>query len=210
MEHPVVHIFSTDLPGEKLRELEALLSDPERERAGQFHFEADRARFVASRGKLRTILGDHLSRSPGSIEFAFGMHGKPVVKGHPDDIEFSLSRSRDVGVVVVAHQRSVGVDIELLRPFDDALQVARNRFRPAEAAAIDSASLFFQLWTRKEAVAKCLGWGLTLPFDVFEVDPSIPPSGRVLVDHQGERSEIQVEALRLDAEGIVGAIARLQ
>jgi 4'-phosphopantetheinyl transferase len=203
---PVLHVFATDLPIGRIAELERLLSPSELTRAGRFHFEAERARFIASHGTLRTLLGHHLSKPPESIEFAHGIHGKPVVAGHPDDIEFSLSRSRELCVVAVTHGSRVGVDIEQVRPLDGALQIARSRFRPVEAAAIDSPVEFFRLWTRKEAAAKCLGWGLALPFDAFEIDPSIPGSERVIVNHQGERNEILVEELGLKAEGVVGAL----
>lgn len=207
---PVLHVSSTDLPPDRIAELEEWLSPAELERARRFHFEADRARFVASHGSLRTILGSHLSRSPAAIEFAFGIHGKPVVRGHPDGIEFSLSRSRDWCVVAVAHATAVGVDIEYVRTLDDALQIARSRFTPSESAAIDSSESFFGLWTRKEAVAKALGWGLTLPFDVFEVNPRMPQPDRVMVDHQGERAEVVVDGLSLQVPGLVGALAQMQ
>jgi 4'-phosphopantetheinyl transferase len=207
---PRLHVFSTDLPAGRIVELEAFLSPLERERAGRFHFEEERARFVVSRGMLRIILGEHLSQSPGSIELAYGLHGKPMVKGHPDDIEFSLSRSRDVCVVAVAHATQIGVDIEAIRPLDDALQIARSRFKPAEAAAIDSNDKFFRLWTRKEAVAKCLGWGLTLPFDVFEVDPAATDPEHLTVEYQGERSAIALSETALDVEGFVGSLAQMR
>ena len=203
-----IHVFPTDVPPGRIAALEGFLSPAELDRARRFHFEADRVRFVASHGQLRAILGEQLSQAPASIEFTYGIHGKPVVKGHPDDIEFSLSRSRDVCVVAVAHATPIGVDIEAVRPLDDALQIARSRFKPAEAAAIDSPDKFFRLWTRKEAVAKCLGWGLTLPFDMFEVDPAMPRAERVTVEHQGERGEIHVEDLDLRVEGFVGALGR--
>ncbi|HKP29213.1 MAG TPA: 4'-phosphopantetheinyl transferase superfamily protein [Gemmatimonadales bacterium] len=158
---------------------------------------------------LRTILGEQLSLPPGSIEFAFGIHGKPVVKGHPDDIQFSLSRSRDLCVVAVAHATPLGVDIEHIRPLDDALQMARSRFKPSESAATFSSETFFKLWTRKEAVAKALGWGLTLPFDAFEVDPGAPASERVTIDHQGERSEVMLSDVALGVDDFAGALAQM-
>jgi len=148
--------------------------------------------------------------SPGSIQFAHGIHGKPVVKGHPDDIAFTLSRSRDRCVVAVAHGREIGVDIEAVRPLDDALQIARSRFTPVEANAIDSPEKFFRLWTRKEAVAKCLGWGLTLPFDVFEVDPGATDPEHLTVQYQGERSDIVLRKAVVEVEGFVGSLAQMR
>jgi 4'-phosphopantetheinyl transferase len=208
--NPAVHVFSTVLPSGRIAELERLLSPLELERAGRFHFEADRGRFVASHGMLRTILGEELSLSPDAIEFAHGIHGKPVVKGHPDDIEFSLSRSRDVGAVAVAHATQIGVDIEAVRPLDDAWQIARSRFKPAESAAIDSPGRFFRLWTRKEAVTKCLGWGLTLAFDVFEVDPAATDPEHLAVEYQGERWDIALSEAALEVDGFVGSLALMR
>jgi 4'-phosphopantetheinyl transferase len=205
---PQLHLFTTDLPESRIAELERLLSPLELERAGRFHFDTDRARFVASRGTLRIILGETLGTTPESIAFAFGIHGKPVVSGRPDGIEFSLSRSQDRCAVVVSHGTPVGIDIEAVRPLDDAVEMAKNRFKPAEAAAIDSSEKFFALWTRKEAVAKALGWGLTLPFDVFEVDARAPTSERVTVDYGGESSEIMLSEAVLDISGFTGALAQ--
>ncbi len=100
------------------------------------------------------------------------------------------------------------MDIEAVRPMDDALSIAKSRFTPAEARAIDSDESFFALWTRKEAVAKCLGWGLSLPFDVFEVaTPVSPDTQRVVVDYQGERSVHWLQPVPLDEAGYVAAIA---
>src|SRR5262245_20914236 len=90
---PTVHVFSTDAPPDQIAELERLLTPAELERAGRFHFEADCVRFVASRGRLRILLGESLGMPPETITFSHGIHGKPVVSGRPDGIEFSLSRS---------------------------------------------------------------------------------------------------------------------
>jgi 4'-phosphopantetheinyl transferase len=111
-------------------------------------------------------------------------------------------------LLAVTEDVEVGVDVERVRPLDDALTIAKNRFTPAEAAAIDSPESFFALWTRKEAVSKCLGWGLSLPFDVFSVAAQ-PGSGpeRIIVEHQGESSTQWIQEVPLDQPGFVAAMA---
>lgn len=204
---PSIHIFRTDIPPGTLAALERLLSPAELERAGRFQFEADRARFVASRGALRTILAGYLATPPRDLEFAAGVHGKPTVRGG-QGVRFSLSRSRNLCLVAVRRGADVGVDLEAVRPVNDALSIAKSRFSPAEAQAIDSDESFFALWTRKEAVAKCLGWGLSLPFDVFEVPaPVSPDPQRVVVAYEGARSVHWLQPVPLDEAGYVASIA---
>ena len=164
---------------------------------------------MASRGTLRLILAGYLGRPPQSIPLAHGVHGKPVIRfAESQGVHFSLSRARDLCLVAVTEGVKVGVDVEEVRPLDDALTIAKNRFTPAEAAAIDSPESFFALWTRKEAVSKCLGWGLSLPFDVFSVaaEPGSGPE-RVIVEHQGESSTQWIQEVPLDQPGFVAAIA---
>src|SRR5688572_13664927 len=204
-----IHLFSTDLDPARIAELEPLLSPAEGERASRFQFEADRARYVASHGTLRLILSEYLDQPADSILFVHGPHGKPALRSALcRGVQFSLSRSRDLCLIAVTDDVPVGVDLEQVRQLDDALTIAKNRFTPAEAAAIDSSGSFFALWTRKEAVSKCPGWGLSLPFDVFSV-AARPGSGpeRVIVEHQGQSSTQWIQEVPLDQPGFVAAIA---
>ena len=203
-----IHLFRTDLPAERMADVGSFLSPREIARAERFRFEADRTRYIASHGILHEILGSYLGRSPGAVSFAYGIHGKPVVDGERGGLEFSLSHSGDLGMVGVARGACIGVDIEAVRPFDEAMEIAKVRFTEAEWAGIDSSNAFFALWTRKEAVAKCMGLGLSLPFDVFEVSPKpAPDPERVIVDWQGERSEQWLRQVPLATGGFVAAVA---
>ena len=75
--------------------------------------------------------------------------------------------------------RAIGVDVEASRPLPDALRIARSHFAPDEAASLEALPLdmreaaFFGLWTRKEAVVKALGVGLSQPLASFSV--AVPP-----------------------------------
>ena len=98
-----------------------VLSPAEWVRAGRFHFERDRERFVAARGLLRTILGRYLELPPRELQFSFGAHGKPALEGVASTLRFNLSHSDDLLLLAVSHAREVGVDVELMRadlPFE--------------------------------------------------------------------------------------------
>lgn len=79
--------------------------------------------------------------------------GRPLVN-HP--VHVSLSHSADFAVAVCA-SRSVGLDIERIRPLADPLVEA------LDADGTDSLSPTLR-WSCKEAVLKCLGVGLRMDF----------------------------------------------
>jgi 4'-phosphopantetheinyl transferase len=157
------------------------LSCDERERAIRFVFDRDRRRFVVGRGALRSILASYLGSSPGSIRFAYGEHGKPMLADatdanatDADSLEFNASGSGDLAVCAVTIGRKLGVDIELCRlPQDET--VLEQCFSPAERHAYSTLSpeekpaAFYRLWTLKEAYLKATGAGLSRPLSSFEV-----------------------------------------
>ena len=67
--------------GEGISEDWSTLSSQERERASRFTHELDRARFVASHGILRAILGSCLGTEPKNVEYCYSSRGKPSLGG---------------------------------------------------------------------------------------------------------------------------------
>src|SRR5262245_7458138 len=59
--------------------LAALLTSDERERAARFVFPRDQARYAATRGRLRVLLGRYLAADPTALRFAYGARGKPAL-----------------------------------------------------------------------------------------------------------------------------------
>jgi 4'-phosphopantetheinyl transferase len=97
------------------------LAPDEKARANRFYFEADRNRYIAGRGLLRTILGSYLQRDPAQIEFVYGPYGKPALKpvqGHKT-LEFNLSHSKDLAVYAFNLNCKLGVDVEYIKPMSD-------------------------------------------------------------------------------------------
>ena len=152
---------------------EALLSPDERARAARFVNPVHAARFAAGRGRLRAALGRVTGRDPASLRFETNPQGKPSL---PDGPEFNLSHSGARAMLAVSDGPEVGVDIEEWRPVEPA--VARRYFTAAERAelaAMEFREGFFRCWTRKEAVIKAVGLGLSMPLGSFDVTLGAAP-----------------------------------
>ena len=154
-------------------DLLSLLNIEEVNRANQFSFERDRQHFILGRGYLRFLLGQYLHMPGSDIAFVYQTHAKPMVSALQNslDLQFNISHTHDFLVIVLSLQHEVGVDIELMRSNIDVLNMAQHSFSAEEYQAIaalpaqQQQELFFQLWTRKEAVLKCLGSGLYHPLE---------------------------------------------
>lgn len=127
--------------------------------------------------KLQNLCTGLLLRAlAGEMPILRGEHGKPYLENGP---HFSLSHGGTLAVLAVSDE-PVGVDVERPRPVKDAL--VRRCVRPEEQGwlAGESSKGFFWLWTRKEAVLKCCGRGLSLSPTAFSVlDSAVPVDGMV-------------------------------
>ena len=149
--------------------LVALLDPHERARLGRFRRPADRARYLAAHALTRRALAVLLGRPAGSFAIdrtcrCGEQHGKPRVPGGP---EFSLTHAGDL-VGVAVHAAPVGLDVERVRDLPDLAGVAAHACSPAEA--VTGAEAFFRLWTRKEALLKTTGRGLSSPMAGITLD----------------------------------------
>jgi 4'-phosphopantetheinyl transferase len=154
-----------------------------------------RRRFVVARGALRVLLGDLLGERPRSIAIEAGASGKPRLAGGGRRLGFNVSHSGDLALICVAEGAEVGVDFERLRPVPDAVAIARRRFAVEEARFVEEGEpadvdrRFLACWTRKEAVAKAVGAGLSFDLRSFTV-PIDEPRGIVSLDAPGgERAQ---------------------
>jgi 4'-phosphopantetheinyl transferase len=143
----------------------SLLSDDERVRASRFFGARDREQFIVGRARLRQILASYLTVPPETIRFSYGKHGKPQLAGYPGAPSFNLSHSGDVAALAVSGCGAVGIDVEQLRPV--GTEIGRRFFTDTENAILARLSgrrrleNFFRCWTRKEALVKADGKGLT-------------------------------------------------
>jgi 4'-phosphopantetheinyl transferase len=193
-----VDLWALDLDGERPSTYQPLLSTDERERAGHFHFERDRHRYIVGRGRLRQLLGQYLDLPPQKITFAYTDHGKPYLPPQPGqpDLRFNISHSQQFAVLAFAWGRRLGVDVEVIRPLTDIADLVRRFFAPAEVAAWETvlpeqqADAFFCGWTRKEAFIKAIGDGLSYPLDQFVVSLH-PDQPAQLLEIEGDPAAAQ-------------------
>lgn len=148
------------------------LSKNEERRASALVFDRDRRLFTLSHRLVRSVVSAYLDVEPSELILATAEDGKPYAPQLPS-LEFNLSHAADSAIVAVTWQRSVGVDIELLElpsNFDQLADFCLSDTERAMFAAHCDPGTFLQLWTRKEAVLKACGCGLTFPPKDLVVD----------------------------------------
>ncbi len=210
-----IHVWSAALDPEPQSEegWYALLSPAERDRAGRFRFPIHRKRFTASRGILRILLGRYLNVAPELLSFAYGAHGKPAVLN--GSLHFNVSHSEGQALFAFSSTSPLGVDLERIRPLRDVLTLAASVFSPDEVRAFEALApehrdaAFFKGWTRKEAVIKALGSGLSYPLREWSV--SLDEPARLVQVNEGHAELMQWQLYHLEpTPNYLGAIATRQ
>lgn len=210
-----VHVWRArlEVPAEEEAELFTLLSSTERDRAARFRFPEHRRRFAVARARLRELLAGYTGLPAAGVPIGTTGFGKPFLE-RPEAFDFSVAHADDRAVYAFA-RRSVGIDIERVRPIPDMLSLARGFFAASEYEALMGASpdsrprAFFLCWTRKEAYIKARGLGLRLPLSSFAVslDREAP---RLLRSDEGPEEPRRWHMASLpDDDDYVGAVAAL-
>lgn len=193
-----------DVDGRTVATLVNCLSQAERGRARACSRERDRRRFIVARARCRELLAERLRDRPEALELTRGAHGKPALGGRhaATGLRFNVSHCEDLALYALAWGREVGVDVEAIRAFPEADDIAARCFSRQERAAyfaLDDAQrprAFYECWTRKEAFAKALGVGLSMPLDALDV--SSPPGGWRLESFTPRPGFIAAVAARCD------------
>lgn len=169
-----VHLWHASLVIELDRESELmlLLSPDEKVRAEKFKFYIHRQRYIAARGILRCILSHYLGIKAQDIQFSYYLHGKPYLL--QTNLQFNLSHSCDIAVYALTLDNAIGVDIEKIgKTYCDAL--AKRFFNQKEYRQLTELPIlqrthaFYRIWSRKEAILKAMGAGLSFPLSQFWV-----------------------------------------
>jgi len=166
---------------ERLREK---LAPDEMARAEGFANARGRRRFVVARGTLRTLLGGLLEERPQTLPIEAGPGGKPRLADAELRLHFNVSHSGDLALICIAEGFEVGVDLERLRPVPSGVEIAKRRFATAEARFVEKGGTtdgdrrFLLCWTRKEALAKAMGSGLS--FDLLSFAVPLEETGGIV------------------------------
>lgn len=208
-----VHVWQVSLATSLGSDLSRVLSSKELERADRFRNPERRHAFLVARATLRGILARESGSDAAGLRFAVGPHGKPMLDP-PQALRFNLSHSGEIVLCAVARNREVGVDVERIKPRIDHAALARRFFSPLENEQLCSLppalrpAAFFSAWTRKEALVKVWGVGLSLPLDRFDVSVHPHRPARLLGAREGPGREGHWSVRELDPDpGYAGAVA---
>ena len=206
-------VWSLDAGQAERERLARLLSDDEQARAARFHFDGDRNRHIVAHGRLREILAARTGAAPERLRFALSSHGKPTLSepaGPPP--HFNLSHAGGLAALALSDQAELGLDIEAIRPLEE--DIAGRFFSASEVAAFralpeaDRWPGFYRCWTRKEAVLKSLGDGLSRRLDSFDVTLHEHDPPRIeRIDGEPDAPRTWALLHLAPAPGFVGAIA---
>jgi 4'-phosphopantetheinyl transferase len=119
-----------------------------------------------------------------------------------------------LALYAVTSKSIVGIDNEYIREDIDTEQIAQKFFSQNEIKFLENApeakrkKIFYQLWTRKEAILKAMGKGISFPMDQFDVslinEQDFSPVG--IHGENRPLSKLYVQDIELD-EGYFAAIA---
>lgn len=197
-----VHIWTIDLEAalNQGRDLHLTLSSDEIKRAERFRSDIHRSRFIVSRALMRFILSEYISIKPEGIIFRYNSYGKPFIYNQIG-IKFSFSRSDRLALLGVTSAYDIGIDIERLKEVDDLEGIARRFFTNREYTELQridpkfKVEAFLRMWTCKEAYAKAVGFGLSLPLNSVEVLPAPSSVGKFVLPCQTDWRQWHFETL---------------
>ncbi len=175
-------VLHVDLTPDANREADALAWLDERELARRARIvrPRPRRRFTLCRAALRTALCRALRCSNDELSFGASRYGKPyaLVGGVRAPVAFNVSHSGRHGLIALAPEGRIGVDVEERSARRDIDGDIRLLFAPEERARLNSTDgqrrleLFWSLWTMKEALVKASGTGLARDTASFTI-PSV-------------------------------------
>jgi len=111
---------------------------------------------------LKKLISDFNMDESTILEIKKNEFGKP---SHPD-LYFNYSHSGNIVICAASKNLQLGIDVEKIRDIqpEDYINCFTEVERDKLLESIDN-RLFFDLWCKKESVAKADGKGMTIPFN---------------------------------------------
>jgi 4'-phosphopantetheinyl transferase len=160
-----LHVRLVDLTdrADAVARAETLLTAAEVARARRGTPDVHRRR-VLLRAAARAALGAVLGIDPREVPLATSPAGRPYLPGWPD-VDVNCSASAGLGLVAIAQDQRVGVDLERVVPWspsvlDEGWLAGEERTAMESLPLAARAEASARAWTRKEAVLKARGTGL--------------------------------------------------
>jgi 4'-phosphopantetheinyl transferase len=196
----------------------SVLSAEERERCENYAFDWLSAQYCSSRGALRYVLSEFTGKAASHIAFRRGPYGKPVMEAGDGAFNFSDSGNHWAACMHRSADIEMGIDIEVADKFDNANAGLRKAIFSAEESAAwehspptSAATALATIWTRKEALLKAVGTGLSMAMCDFTVGwaPQLPQKTQSihLPNIAGQSTCWYVHDLPSLPHGLVGSLA---
>ena len=212
-----ISVLYVDLSTHAAREAEAFewLNDDERGRQGRYLHEGPRRRFALCRAALRAVLCNRLGCTNEQLTFGAFEFGKPYAVLHGDmaPVSFNVSHSGDHGLIALAAEGWVGVDVEervARRNLDDLIETVLS---PDERAELESSDErirldgFLRLWTIKESLAKAVGIGVSLDLSDLEAPLTMRRGAQGGVFQFPQMPDVRWRLEDLSTESFAAAVA---
>jgi len=157
---------------------------------------------------LLNFLARCLKVDPSTLRLSRDRWGKLHLIDHPN-VQVNLSRSGSQLAVAIARS-AVGVDIEVLRSVPEREGMLALHLTPSERRDVWRADdhqrneLFLLAWTRKEAIAKAIGYGLRIAPALIDAGAS-PRRRHVTTEYGNVRYVVEVESRRTARQAVVSA-----
>ncbi len=183
--------------------LHELLTSDERARAGSYHQEKDRTRFVVSRGVLRILLGQYMGMDARTIAFGMSDSKKPFATGNAP-LQYNMAHAGDWALIAIS-DKPVGVDTEPVNTTLDVTDIIGTCMSAGDEQSFASVSRrnFCQCWTRKEALLKATGKGMD---DDLPLVPCLDGNHEVAANIIGSELDWNVMSFDVDDDN-VGCVA---
>lgn len=205
------HIWNFDMDKylDQIDEFVDILSSDELVRASKFHFERDKNWFIISRGLLRVFVNFYSTIPTEKIKFITNDFGKPSLSlaDNNPHLLFNLSHSKNFLSIGFSSNNHIGVDVELMKPLKNHVEIAKRFFSASEVEQLLSFPTdrildgFYSCWTAKEAVIKLSGEGLSFPLKEFDVElKALNPGESYIykVNLKKQSADLSIEVCRLN------------
>lgn len=200
-----VHIWRIDLDHIAPASWEETLCAEEFRKAKCFVQKKHHDRFLQGRSWLRSLLSAYTSVAPRELEIGFNQYGKPHLPLRYR-LGFNLSHSENLAVIAIGRNQMIGIDIErLVLPWGGhalAQQVfSAEEYRSFTALPDDGLLIpFLTCWTRKEALAKALGVGLTL--DLREISVGLG-ANHLRIHYPAQQNAFNIATIAVDDKAVI-------
>jgi 4'-phosphopantetheinyl transferase len=210
-----VHVwgFVLDTEDADLARATHLLSSDEQERANRLVHESHRRQFVVAHASLRVVLSRYCGKAPRELIIRKTESGKPFLPLHPS-IRFNLTHSHGRGLIAIAKDREVGIDLEQIGRRVDVERLARRFLSREDQEFIERGEplqqdeRFLRVWVAREALFKAEGTGITFPLHRDHVELTGDGTEGRLIRGTGRPggADMPIRYLSLES-GWVGAVA---